>query len=173
MRLPVNFLRAEPITDGTETRELRSSYDTEGDWVSADRKTITPAPFGVNIDNALLLDFDANGYLGAAEIIGRRAFFEPLNIGLSSSPPVAMVRLAHIPKSSGVEEFDCPVTVYASPDGPLVQAVVPDLMLGAVWFSLGRSLLFALNEGRVASVLFDTDPGSSVEPMNKKKDANR
>jgi len=154
MRMPANFLKTEPTTEAAQALELHASYDVEGDWISANRKTITPAPFGLNIDYSLLLDFDANGYLAAAEVLGRRAFFETRNVRPPSSPPTATVRLAHIPRSSGVEEFDCPVTVYASPDGLLVQAVVTDLMPGAAWFSLGTSLLFALNDGRVASVLF-------------------
>jgi len=150
----VGFLKAEAVGPVVSALELHASYVSEDDLFTADRKDFTPSPFGLNIDWALLLDFDANGYLSAAEVFGRRASFVTKNIPLPSSTPPAAVRLARVPETSATEEFDCPVTVYASPNGFVAQAIVPDLMPGAVWFSLGKTFLVALNEGRIASVLF-------------------
>jgi len=156
MRMPVGFLKTEPIGEAASPLELHAVYHVEGRIFCADRKTFTPAPFGLNIDYSLSLDFDSNGYLVAADaLLPSREFYETVHVALPSSPSMATMRLANIPTGED-EEFDCPISVNASPDGLRAQVFVQDLMPGAVWFSLGRSFLFALNEGRLASVVFDS-----------------
>ena len=43
---------------------------------------------------------------------------------------------------------------YATRDGARVQAVMPEIMPGAALFALGDTFFAAINDGRLASVLF-------------------
>jgi hypothetical protein len=152
--MQTNFLTVEVLREVPAALEMVASYDTEGDWVSADRRVFAQASYGVNIDNALMLDFDEDGYLCAVEILGSRASFDVSDVSIPLSSPNALVRLTEIPQRPGAEQFDCIVNTSATPDGARVQAMIPDVMPGAAWFSLGDMFFAAINDGRLASVLF-------------------
>ncbi|MEA2720307.1 MAG: hypothetical protein QOJ39_2171 [Candidatus Eremiobacteraeota bacterium] len=165
--MPAEFLKVEPVKEAVGALELFASYDLQGDWVSAERAGFTPTPYGVNIDNTLILDFDENGNLSAVEVLGHMNSFDTRDINLPASSSMGAIRLADIPKNAGTEQFECNVMVGATTDGARVQAIIPEHMPDAAWLSLSRSFYIAIGHGRLASVLFCLDTSATGSALGR------
>jgi hypothetical protein len=155
MQMPPGFLRAETVTTFVPSRALHASHDAECDWISADRGDQPGAPYGVNIDYSVLLDFDADGYLCAAELLGPKAMFKESAISLPSAYERAVIRLTSIPDIPGSTSFDDDISIVKNADGTVVRASISDETSAPVtWFALSDTVYMALNAGRFVSMLF-------------------
>jgi hypothetical protein len=155
MLMPHGFLTVETVTTFEPSRALHASYCPEGDWISADRAGLTETPYGANIDYSVILDFYADGYLSAAELLGPKNVFEESAVSRPSAYERAVIRLSSIPEMPGSAEFDDDITIVKNADGTVVRASISDgTPAPATWFALSDTVYIALDAGRFVSMLF-------------------
>ncbi len=150
--MPRDYLLAEVGLSDSENLRLHVSGDEH--MFAADRTVLTPAPYGVNIDNALFLDFDENRYLSGIDFFhmpGDR-YKTVAPCGWQSSPR-AVIRLAQPPEGRVTDQFDDSVDIFSTADSAFAQAVVGGRLSDSSWYDIGDDVYVALSAGRIASVV--------------------
>ncbi|HEY0395098.1 MAG TPA: hypothetical protein VGD01_11445 [Candidatus Elarobacter sp.] len=155
MKMSPEFLTPEVLKSWRPDLAIHATCDSDGGWIAGDRQDVTSAPFGANLDNSVILDFDANGYLASVELIGSKAAFDVGAITLPADHREAVIRLSNIPSSPGSTDFDGEISTIKNGEGTYVLATMLDgPTTAATWFALSETVYMALNEGRFEAVLF-------------------
>jgi len=160
------YLVAEEVDRFQSQYQLCAHYDVETDWVAADRKDVLAdegvyggfaspvrGGYGVSID-VLLLDFDAERYLSAIEIIGKRSTFVNADVSVPVTARKALMRLRDTPTRPDSLDVETEVDVYTNHERSVVCVNLPEFNQRSVWFAVGENCYVALDQGRLTAVLF-------------------
>lgn len=157
-------------------RTLIGRYDAETNILSADywsggQLLQDGAPYGVNIDGHIILDFDRSGKLLAIELIlpVRRLIHADAKIPLVQK--FAIFGLRSLPaKPSSVNMDDGFDTRYSvAPNGSFLRVTLKPSLTAKEWYALGPNVFIGMNGSELSEFCFQLDAKAIIKGSKRRE----